>query len=172
MAQRTREELLNTRLNEMQFVFAQMHVRMQANQQYIAQGLLLFTVIVGFLVVHWSAMKANDFSWPLLLIPIPFGILGLLQLREDILLVSHDRSFMEIRASILKLLDLPLTSTMLGFLNSMYPFKSKGFVFSFLSLSRYFFSLLGVAGSLVCFVIAKEEKAWRGGAKFCFSGLR
>lgn len=146
---------LDVYLSEMQFVNNQMHIRMQGIYQFIAQGILLFTVLLGAIIVNLETMITNKIIYPLLFISIPFCFLVLLKIREDRLMASHDHYFHEvIRKEILDILNEKDNSATLSFLQYIAPLKIGG-IFTLLSALRYIFPLFSIATSLIFFVTLK-----------------
>lgn len=151
---------LDVNLAELKIVFDQMHVRMQGIYRLMTQSMVLFTVLLGFFIVHWDRMVQNKTFFLFLLAPIPFYVLTGLQVREQLLMGSHDMYFQILRKRILALLnENQKNNRLLGFLHHIASFKLGGIhgVANILSLLMYAFPGLGITGSLLTFWFVTER---------------
>ena len=144
---------LSIELAELNFIQNQMHTRMQGVYRYIGQGMVLFTAILGVFIVNWQKMVQGQSFLPLLFTPIPFYLLAALQVREQLLMGSHDEYFRQLRLRILTILGEDESSDMLGFLRHISVYKIAGLsgLSTILTVMMYIFPGLGIVSPLFIF---------------------
>lgn len=148
----TDKQLLQVHLAEFQMIFNQMHTRMQGNFQLISTGVLLFTVTISLLLLYWDILLNKQLYAVMLIVPVPFYFLLLIQLREDLLMFSHDRYFNLLRVKILTSVGATDSDGALHFLKEMEYWKAGRPYFKLLSASRYSFSLFSISASLFLYL--------------------
>jgi uncharacterized protein (DUF433 family) len=81
-------------LAEMQIVFDQMHARMNMVSQLMSFSVALVAAVIGAAAAS-DQLRQSD--WAFLLFALPFLLFASLILREDYLMVAHDRYWYELR---------------------------------------------------------------------------
>ncbi|OGG60224.1 hypothetical protein A2765_00305 [Candidatus Kaiserbacteria bacterium RIFCSPHIGHO2_01_FULL_56_24] len=152
---------LDIHLNELRIVMEQMHVRMRRIDRLIMQGTILFSAVFGVVATHASWLLQRKTFFPLLLIPIPFYVIVLLQVREDVIRLSREEYYYRLRLRILTLVNKLQDMDMLHFMAFTSAMKRGGWA-TFFSSVRYAFPGLAFIASFVAFLLLKgnSETKW------------
>jgi len=126
-----------------------MHSRLQGHFQYVAQGVLLFTVILALVVTNWGKIIQKDLIYLFLFIPIHFYVLIWLTIRVDSFYLSATEYIFVIRTKVLKIAnepDMPILYL------QQYTAPSSTLKLALLNGERYAFPMLTSIDSLELFI--------------------
>lgn len=145
--EKTEEMLLDVMLADLRFVADQMHARMRRIDGLIAQGMILFTSTFGALSIYAPKLIEEKYFFPVLLIAIPFYVLAILQIREDIIRLAQEEYFYRLRERIIATLKGDGRNQLLRLVQATSEVK-RGGRFTFFSGVRYAFPVFGCVGSI------------------------
>src|SRR5262249_11176938 len=138
-------------LKDFEFVRDQMHSRMATISGLVTTNAQFLLAAIGLVLAHQALINVSAFP-VLLIMPPLFLVFALLLMREDLLMLQHDKYFHnQIRKQLVTILGVDNTS-LLTFISSMRGLKMGNVVCRLMSGCRYTFSFVGAVGVLIAYL--------------------